>query len=198
MDTKKPSWWERFTGRPQAELHDAPPPSCYISHAQDGIGYANALARELHTSGVRVYFDIFDLRPGDNWVEKIRDMVQRADALIYLVTPDALHSDVMRSELEFAESHRSRIIPIVFHGLTEFDNLPRALIYREFLVENQSALTNGPSPRVFYLLISSLRQSQEYQPRDPGGEVALTITQEKRPLNEGKMILVGRGEVGKT
>jgi hypothetical protein len=65
------------------------------------------------------------------------------------------------------------------------------------LLEDQRALSEGPSPAALRY-IAQVLQSLDGSPR-------LTLTkpprlreERKRSLNEGKLILVGRGEVGKT
>jgi len=101
----------------------------------------------------------------------------------------------MRLELEFAAMQRLRIIPIMFREVTDLENVPQEIRPLISLMEDKQAIHEGPSAGVFDALLLRLTHSKSSAiTREPPPEVP----DQERPLNEGKLILVGRGEVGKT
>jgi GTPase SAR1 family protein len=129
-------------------------------------------------------------------METLRNDLQRADVLIFVGTPGALRSRWNLAELDFFYNDRKRfILPIIFANLIRSDELPEILKGILYLHEDESFLSVGPSPAVLSRLLTSLEHY--YQLAIPTPSPSIPRLDEKRPLNEGKLILVGRGEVGK-
>ena len=104
-----------------------------------------------------------------------------------------------RTLLGFLPRQRSLKQRFVFGiSFSQFEHLSGlAGLVAGMLLEDQRALSEGPSPAALRY-IAQVLQSLDGSPR-------LTLTKPPRPreerkrsLNEGKLILVGRGEVGKT
>ena len=172
---------------------------CYISYSHtDGDIYALALANRLIRLGLDVYVDQTS-RAGALWTDILRNEVQSADVLIFIGSPDALRSQWKQAELEFFLRDSTRlVIAITFPDfVVRYKDLSflhsRA---SNCLIEEESALGVGPSPATLQNLLAELGRyvptTRRALPPVPSG------LETKRPLNEGKLILVGRGEVGKT
>lgn len=191
MATKKPSLLERFT-RHHPEI------TCYISYSHhDGRHYAQALASTLSSNGVNVFLDVENIRVGDRWADAIRDLVQRADILIFIGTPGALQSEHVRAEIELFQRTQRPIIPIML-GRANADLIPFELRMIKWLVEDENGIVTGPTVEAINTLLGSLEHFQGSGRFAAAAKPPLPKSEEKRPLNEGKLILVGRGEVGKT
>jgi internalin A len=170
---------------------------CYISFSrQDGYVYTRNLAELLSARGLHVtYTDRFDPR---GWVSTIREAVQSANVFILVGTPAALTSESVGFALGYAITRNLQIFAITFEGvvvdLLGSDDL-NSLVWN---VEPASALAVGPSDSIVQEFKRSLTQVPPAltllrRAKSPQGR-----TDNMRPLNEGKLILVGRGEVGKT
>jgi|SRR5450432_343967 TIR domain len=86
----------------------------FISHAQSDRGFARRLAGKLEGAGHQVWAD-WNVLPGDNWASLAGGAIGKADALIALVSPDALRSDFVKREWEYAlgqERFRDSLIPV--------------------------------------------------------------------------------------
>ena len=170
----------------------------YLSYSrQDGLPYAQALAKLLVDHGMQVFYDR-QINPEDFWVAKLQEQLRRVDVLILIGTPAALHSEWVQSELLFMrERQKAPILPIMFRGINEMRDVPMILQDVQWLQEETAALTYGPSEQSMeriFLWLKRLRGIERPSPPEPTRPRA----KEKRALNEGKLILVGRGEVGKT
>lgn len=118
--------------------------SCFISFAYtDGREYARKLAVFLKSKGVVVFTAVDDPRPGDTFVDVIVDRIQSVDLFILIGTPSAFESLHVRREVEFASRRKSSnlIIPIMFRGVSSFDNAPPSLLSLPFLEEDENAST---------------------------------------------------------
>ena len=183
------TWWKNFFGTQRRRLN------CYISYRRvDGFEYAKALARALREQGVDTWLDQRQLVGGDSLIETTREAASRADAFIVIWTPTALHSEWVRFELAIAKSTGRLIIPVMFEGMISRSDVPPELAMLHWAIEPASALTEGPTPETLTRILKSL----EHVERTVSPPVPARKPAEVRPLNEGKLILVGRGEVGKT
>ena len=163
----------------------------------DGYEYARILRNILVESGVNVLWDDDNIRGGERWADALQNLIRNADAIIFLGTPEAQRSQWIRNELEYSYQRQIRILPIIFDDLHGINRLPPFLHTIAYAKEERTALTSGPSQHLLKLLLEALdaielpaitRPTKSISPRRKA----------KQPLNEGKLILVGRGEVGKT
>lgn len=192
MPAKKPSLWKRLKGS-ASEI------TCYFAYSpKDGLYYAKTLKDSLAARGVVIFFDAYENATDQSWLEVLQDRLRHADALILVGTRACLLSEYTVRELEFARRWNLRILPIMFRGSSEFADVPTFLRDIHWLQEDESALFQGPSPMAVNQVLQALEMFRESAAFDiPKIKRPRLQSEEKRPLNEGKLILVGRGEVGK-
>jgi internalin A len=191
MAAKKNSLWSRLTGWGDS--------TCYISYShKDGGFYAALLSQHLQRYGVRTLMDQADISPGSQWVNAVQDLLNRADVLILVGTAEALASEWVLEEVRYFRARGGRILPIVFRDAIDVDAIPPFLQDINWLTEDQSALSKGPSALALKRLVEALDWVLSEDRPTLSKPRPARPRPEKRPLNEGKLILVGRGEVGKT
>src|SRR6476659_5638259 len=91
----------------------------FISHTSQTNALAKAVQTVLKSYGFEVWDDQQDIFPGDNWAQKIGEALDQADAMVVLLTTDAIHSESVRQNINFALARKhfsNRLIP-VFVGL---------------------------------------------------------------------------------
>ncbi|NBQ70341.1 MAG: TIR domain-containing protein, partial [Nitrosomonadaceae bacterium] len=173
--------------------------TCYISFShQDGAIYAEQLSLHLRECGVNALTSEGDFSPGSLWISVMQDILNRADVLILIGTPRALSSGWVIEESKYFLQRQRRILPIIFQNAVESDAIPWDIRQLRWLVEDQAALLNGPSKNALEELFRALEWIRSEVHPLPSKPRYVRSPAEKRPLNEGKLILVGRGEVGKT
>ncbi len=206
MAAKKHSSRKRVTGPPSRI-------TCYVSYSpHDGEEYADAIRNFLAEHGA----DVINTSSGAVFhterelLDIVGRLVQAADMLIVIGTPTALCSEAVSFAVRLFEElldHRRRstrqrfdrrIIPIFFGDLTNFSRDVPFLHDINWMLEPDSAFAQGPSDQVKALLLRVIEEIGESAPLTPAIKSPRARAKEKRPLNEGKLILVGRGEVGKT
>ncbi len=60
----------------------------FISYSRKDINFARKLAEDLEKAGYDVWWDISDLRGGDDWVRLIPDAIEASGFFIVVLSPD--------------------------------------------------------------------------------------------------------------
>jgi len=89
----------------------------FISHAQQDAKWAALIRRGLRE---KPYFDVWDseleIQAGDNWALKTGEALASSDAVIVLLSPEAVSSPFVRKEIDFVLTNRKfrdRVIPVM-------------------------------------------------------------------------------------
>lgn len=100
------------------------------------ISYSHAdksLARDLTRALEQARHDVWDaereILPGDNWAKKIAEGLEESEAMVVLLTPDAVRSQAVRREIDYALGKKSfdrRLIPVIVGSPEKFpaDSIP--------------------------------------------------------------------------
>ena len=86
----------------------------FISYSRKDIDFARKLAGDLEKAGYDVWWDITDLRGGDDWVSTIPQAISSSRYVIVVLSPTSIESEWVRKEYTQALSLRRKIIPIMF------------------------------------------------------------------------------------
>ncbi len=95
----------------------------FISYAHDDIRKVRQLVAIFRQGGHEPWFDE-KLHTGEEWRDKLREEIEAADALVYVITPASIESEWCRWELATAIRAAKRIIPIL---LRKVDAIPSPL-----------------------------------------------------------------------
>lgn len=85
----------------------------FISYSRKDIDFARRLAGDLEKAGYDVWWDISDLRGGDDWVSEIPEAIKASDFFLVVLSPTAALSAWVRKEYTQALSLRKKVIPIM-------------------------------------------------------------------------------------
>lgn len=97
----------------EVELNVDRPARVFISYSRQDSDLATQLASDLETSGFETYFDRDDILAGEPWQERLARLIETADAVIALVTPAALASQMCNWEINEAERQSKRLLPVI-------------------------------------------------------------------------------------
>ena len=95
----------------------------FISHAHTDESLVKKVVTVLEDAGLEVWDDTREIMPGDNWADKVAQALQESDAMVVLLTPDALRSSWVRWDIEYAlgePGYRKRLIPVLVGDPKEF------------------------------------------------------------------------------
>jgi hypothetical protein len=114
----------------------------FISYSRKDIDFARRLAGDLEKAGYDVWWDLTDLRGGDDWPRVIPAAIESSDKFIIVLSPNSVVSDWVEKEYTHALSLRKKIIPI----LLKPSSIPFALNtinYVDFTGEDYAASLNN-------------------------------------------------------
>ena len=84
----------------------------FISHSRQDDELVRDIARRLRDAGLKPFVDFTDIPVGTEWKKILRERLREAHAMLILVTPAALRSPWMMTELGMAEGFDRDIIPV--------------------------------------------------------------------------------------
>jgi len=86
-------------------------PQVFISYSRKDIKFARRLAGDLEKAGFDVWWDISDLKGGDDWVRIIPAAIEASQHFVVLLTPDSIQSEWVAKEYTYAIVKRKKIVP---------------------------------------------------------------------------------------
>lgn len=87
----------------------------FVSHSHADAELAAQVSTALRNEGLEVWDPDLNLLPGDNWAAEIARALEESDAMVVLMTADALSSPWVRREMEYAlgaKRYSNRLIPV--------------------------------------------------------------------------------------
>jgi len=85
----------------------------FISYSRKDIGFIRKLAGDLEKAGYSVWWDLTDLRGGDDWPREIPKAIAASQFFIVVLSPNSIVSDWVEKEYTQALSLRKKIIPVM-------------------------------------------------------------------------------------
>jgi hypothetical protein len=104
-------------------------PAVFLSHAtEDNDRFARGFAKKLQEKGLRVWFDEWELLPGDSLVDKIfEEGLKDAEAMVIILSGNSVKKPWVREEINAAFVKRvqgqCKLIPVILDGVA----VPEAL-----------------------------------------------------------------------
>ena len=87
----------------------------FVSHSHADTQLAAQVSKALRDEGLEVWDPDLNLLPGDNWAAEVARALEESDAMVVLMTADALNSPWVRREMEYAlgaKRYSNRLIPV--------------------------------------------------------------------------------------
>lgn len=98
--------------------------SIFISHVEENRATAEAIARGLEAAGYDAWSYEFSSVPGPTYLSQVMDAIEKASAVILVISPEALGSHQVAREIEAAHELDRPIIPVL-QGITHEKYLQR-------------------------------------------------------------------------
>jgi hypothetical protein len=85
----------------------------FISYSRKDTDFVRKLAGDFEKAGYDVWWDITDLRGGDDWVRQIPTAIETSQFIVVVLSPNSIASEWVEKEYTQALSLRKKIIPIM-------------------------------------------------------------------------------------
>jgi hypothetical protein len=86
----------------------------FISYSRKDIAFVRRLAGDLEKAGYDVWWDLTDLRGGDDWPRVIPAAIESSAFFLVVLSPNSAVSDWVEKEYTLALDLRKKIIPIMY------------------------------------------------------------------------------------
>jgi formylglycine-generating enzyme required for sulfatase activity len=97
-----------------AHAPDHQPQACvFISYSRKDMVFADRLEAALKARGFEPLIDRTEIYAFEDWWQRIEVLIGRADTIVFVLSPDAVKSDVALKEVTYATSLNKRFAPIV-------------------------------------------------------------------------------------
>ena len=87
----------------------------FVSHSRADSELAARVSKALRNEGLEVWDPELNLLPGDNWAAEVARALEESEAMVVLMTEDALNSPWVRHEMVYALGAKrcsNRLIPV--------------------------------------------------------------------------------------
>ena len=93
-------------------------PPVFISYSSRDQSFVEQLAADLKANNVDVWFDKWEILPGDSLIQKIGDAILENDYFIVVLSPDSVGSEWVTRDLSLAlnrefEQRKVSVIPLL-------------------------------------------------------------------------------------
>jgi len=88
----------------------------FITHSHGNRPLVRQVVKTLKQAGLDVWDDEYDIYPCDNWAKVTGEALEQSDAMVVLITPDALDSDIVHRDIGYALTNirfKYRVIPVL-------------------------------------------------------------------------------------
>jgi hypothetical protein len=150
----------------------------FISYSRKDVAFADWLEAALKVRGFEVLIDRQEIYAFEDWWKRIQALIGGADTVVFVLSPDAVKSDVALKEVTHAASLNKRFAPIVYRQVNDGD-VPDALRRLNFIFFNEPAQFEASADRLAEALqtdIAWIRRHTEF------GDTAHQWAEAARPV----------------
>jgi formylglycine-generating enzyme required for sulfatase activity len=147
---------ERQSVEPKARL--------FISYSRKDMAFADRLEAALKARGFEPLIDRTEIYAFEDWWKRIEALIGRADTVVFVLSPDAVASDVALKEVTHAASLNKRFAPIVCRRVDD-DATPETLRRLNFIFFDDPGRFEANADQLAEALqtdIGWIRQHTEY------------------------------------
>jgi hypothetical protein len=101
------------------EIGQASKAKVFLSYSRKDIAFVDQLDAALRARGFEPLIDRSDIYAFEEWWQRIQALIVRSDTVVFVLSPDAVASDVARKEVTYAASLNKRFAPILYRRVDD-------------------------------------------------------------------------------
>lgn len=139
----------------------------FISHSWKDNALARKLAAILEGAGFQVWDTFSNRLPGDNLAEMTAKALEESQAMVVLLTPEALENPWVQSEIEFALGNKNyawRLVPVLVGDPQQFQDNQIPWILKKLQMVFLPEPENGEAE--LKQIVEVLRRPLDFLPAD--------------------------------
>jgi hypothetical protein len=91
----------------------------FISYSRKNGQFADRLVAALNACAFEAYLDKKDILAGEPWKERLGGLILAGDAVVFVISPDSMASDVCAWEVEETERLQKKLLPVVYQEVPD-------------------------------------------------------------------------------
>jgi formylglycine-generating enzyme required for sulfatase activity len=91
----------------------------FVSYSRKDEAFADELIAGLQLAGFEPYLDKHDIAAGENWEERLGRLIEAADTVVFVISPDAVTSERCSWEVDYTFQLKKRLFPVVWRRVDE-------------------------------------------------------------------------------
>ena len=119
----------------------------FISYSRKDMAFADRLEAALKARGFEPLIDRTEIYAFEDWWKRIQALIGKADTVVFVLSPDAVASEIALKEVAHAASLNKRFAPIVSRRV-EDRAIPEALQRLNFIFFDDPARFNSSADRL--------------------------------------------------
>ena len=156
-------------------------PTVFLAyHRSDGLK-VNRLVERLESRGIKTGIDVRDISIGEDWQRALQLLIDRANSIIFIISPASMKSRWCLWEVEYALKSNKRLLPVLMEPVTD-DVIPSQLAQLQYLV-----LTDPNDDRAFNTLVDAIYAGDEYGHGAKGNNVFVSYRREESAHVAGRI-----------
>jgi tetratricopeptide (TPR) repeat protein len=147
-----------------APAQSQPKAKIFISYSRKDMAFADRLEAALKDRGFEPLIDRTEIYAFEDWWKRIQALIGRADTMVFVLSPDAVASDVALKEVTYAASLNKRFAPIVCRRAAD-DVVPEPLRRLNFIFFDEPTQFEASADRLAEALqtdIGWIRQHTDF------------------------------------
>src|SRR5215211_7534113 len=84
----------------------------FISYSREDAEFALKLAKDLRSSGIKLWLDQLDIPPGERWDRAVEEALKACPCLLVILSPAAVVSHNVMDEVSFGLGENKKILPV--------------------------------------------------------------------------------------
>ena len=85
----------------------------FFSYARPDLEFAEKLANDLRSAGVSLWFDQYDILPGDRWDSAVQNALKSSPWLLVVLSPHSVASENVMDEVAEALKLGKKVVPVL-------------------------------------------------------------------------------------
>ena len=141
-----------------------PTAKIFISYSRKDMAFADRLEAALKARGFEPLIDRTEIYAFEDWWKRIEGLIGKADTVVFVLSPEAVTSEICAKEVGYAASLNKRFAPIVCRRV-EDSAVPEALRRLNFVFFDDTASFEASADRLADALktdIGWIRKHTEY------------------------------------
>ena len=102
------------------------PIKAFLSYSREDTKFALELVNALQACGFEAFIDQEDIAPGEPWEQRLGGLIESADTIIYIMSPDSLTSESCSWEISETLRLKKRLLPVVWRPVPD-EQVPKEL-----------------------------------------------------------------------